>query len=172
MLFTSALTGDGVDGIIPAAMKAGDSWRAMFQTAQLNRILAEATAAMDPPRSDRRRLKLMYVTQVGSAPPRLAIFHQRRTRHSGALPALPRHAISHSAGTGRHAAPADFRRTGRTWAKARATGDGGAASLATGPAPRNQTGAARRVALVEASSATAFRTPRRVRYISVSRQFP
>ena len=33
MVFTSALTGDGVDKIIPAAMKAGDSWRASFQTA-------------------------------------------------------------------------------------------------------------------------------------------
>ena len=74
MLFTSALTGDGVDKIIPAAMKAVDSWRATFQTAQLNRILAEATAAMDPPMIERRRLKLMYVTQVGHSPPRLAFF--------------------------------------------------------------------------------------------------
>ena len=40
----------------------------------LNRILAETTAAMDPPLVGRRRLKLMYVTQIGSAPPRLAFF--------------------------------------------------------------------------------------------------
>ena len=37
------------DGIIPAAIAAGDSWRATFQTSMLNRTLAEATAAMDPP---------------------------------------------------------------------------------------------------------------------------
>ncbi|HYA36370.1 MAG TPA: hypothetical protein VEF03_12165, partial [Candidatus Binataceae bacterium] len=48
--------------------------RATFRTAQLNRILAEATAAMDPPLVARRRLNLMYVTQIGSAPPRLAFF--------------------------------------------------------------------------------------------------
>ena len=70
MVFTSAATGDGVDGIIPAATQAGDSWRAVFQTSRLNRTLAEATAAMDPPQVDRRRLNLMYVTQVGNAPPR------------------------------------------------------------------------------------------------------
>ncbi|MGA7869804.1 MAG: ribosome biogenesis GTPase Der, partial [Candidatus Binatus sp.] len=74
MVFTSAVTGDGVDGIIPAAIAAGDSWRAVFQTSRLNRTLAEATAAMDPPQVDRRRLNLMYVTQVGSAPPRLRFF--------------------------------------------------------------------------------------------------
>ncbi len=74
MVFTSAVTGDGVDGIIPAATQAGDSWRAVFQTSRLNRTLAEATATMDPPQVDRRRLNLMYVTQVGSAPPRLRFF--------------------------------------------------------------------------------------------------
>ncbi len=40
IVFTSALTGDGVRDIIPAAIKAGDSWRATFQTSMLNRMLA------------------------------------------------------------------------------------------------------------------------------------
>jgi len=74
MVFTSALTGDGVGDIIPAALAAGESWRATFQTSALNQILADAGAAMDPPLVDRRRLNLMYVTQVGSSPPRLAFF--------------------------------------------------------------------------------------------------
>lgn len=74
LIFTSALTGDGVREIVPAAVRAGIAWRAKFQTAQLNRILAETVAAMDPPLVAGRRLKLMYVTQVASAPPRLAIF--------------------------------------------------------------------------------------------------
>ena len=73
-VFTSALTGDGVSGLLPAAIAAGESWRATFQTSQLNRILAAATAAMDPPLVARRRLNLMYVTQVASAPPRLRFF--------------------------------------------------------------------------------------------------
>lgn len=74
MVFTSALTGDGVSQILPAALAAGRAWRANFQTALLNRVLAEALKALDPPLVDRRRLKLMYVTQVSSAPPRLAFF--------------------------------------------------------------------------------------------------
>jgi len=74
MVFTSALTGDGVAQIIPAAIKAGDCFRATLQTSMLNRVLADARAAMDPPLVGRRRLNLMYVTQVGSAPPRLRFF--------------------------------------------------------------------------------------------------
>src|SRR6202521_340834 len=41
MVFTSALTGDGIDNILPAAMRAGVAWHSNFQTALLNRILAE-----------------------------------------------------------------------------------------------------------------------------------
>jgi GTPase len=74
VLFTSALTGDGVDKILPAALEVGTAFRAQFQTALLNRILHEATAAMDPPVVAGRRLNLMYVTQVGSAPPRFRFF--------------------------------------------------------------------------------------------------
>jgi GTPase len=117
MLFTSAVTGDGVDGIIPAAVLAGDSWRAEFQTSLLNRTLASATAAMDPPQVDRRRLNLMYVTQVASAPPRLRFFTnvergipphyvrflESRFRKSLALVGTPLRL--------------DFRRTGRSWVK-------------------------------------------------------
>jgi GTPase len=74
MLFTSARLGDGVSGILPAAIAAGDCLRATFRTSTLNQILAAATAAMDPPLVARRRLNLMYVTQVGTAPPRLRFF--------------------------------------------------------------------------------------------------
>jgi GTP-binding protein len=117
MLFTSAVTGDGIGDIIPAATLAGDSWREVFQTSRLNRTLAEATAAMDPPQVDRRRLNLMYVTQVASAPPRLRFFTnvergipahyvrflESRFRKSLALVGTPLRL--------------DFRRTGRSWVK-------------------------------------------------------
>jgi GTP-binding protein len=74
MVFTSALKGDGINTIVPAAIASGESWRSTFQTSRLNRTLAEATAAIDPPLVDRRRLNIMYVTQVGSTPPRLRFF--------------------------------------------------------------------------------------------------
>jgi GTPase len=115
MVFTSAVTGDGVDGIIPAATQAGDSWRAVFQTSRLNRTLAEATAAMDPPQVDRRRLNLMYVTQVGSAPPRLRFF-------TNVERGIPAHYVRFietrfrkSLGLIGTPLRLDFRRTGRSW---------------------------------------------------------
>lgn len=122
MLFTSAATGDGIDGIIPAAAGAGEAWRAHFQTSQLNRILAEATAALDPPLVSRRRLKLMYVTQIGSAPTRLAFFTNIERD-------IPAHYMRFLEGRFRAAlgleesgAPLrlEFRRTGRSWAESRA----------------------------------------------------
>ena len=122
MLFTSALTGDGVDRIIPAAIKAADSWRATFQTAHLNRILAEAASAMDPPMVGRRRLKLMYVTQVGNSPPRLAFFVN--LEHD-----IPAHYLRFLATRFREALGLigtplllEFRRTGRTWMESRGRG--------------------------------------------------
>jgi GTPase len=122
MLFTSALTGDGVDKIVPAALRAGDSWRATFQTARLNRVLAEAGAAMDPPMVARRRLKLMYVTQIGHSPPRLAFFANVERD-------IPAHYLRFLATRFRSALKLvgtplilEFRRTGRTWAQARASG--------------------------------------------------
>jgi GTPase len=131
MVFTSAVTGDGVDGIIPAATHAGDSWRAVFQTSRLNRTLAEATAAMDPPQVDRRRLNLMYVTQVGSAPPRLRFF-------TNVERGIPAHYVRFIETRFRKALGLvgtplrlDFRRTGRSWVQ-------GAPPRPTRGRPRNR----------------------------------
>lgn len=121
MVFTSALTGDGVENILPAAIRAGAAWHSNFQTAQLNRVLAETTAELDPPLVGRRRLKLMYVTQVGSAPPRLAFF--TNLEHD-----IPTHFIRFLEGRFRIALGLEcvgtplrleFRRTGRSWAESR-----------------------------------------------------
>jgi GTP-binding protein len=131
MVFTSAVTGDGVDGIIPVATQAGDSWRAVFQTSRLNRTLAEATAAMDPPQVDRRRLNLMYVTQVGSAPPRLRFF-------TNVERGIPAHYVRFIETRFRKALGLvgtplrlDFRRTGRSWVQ-------GAPPRPTRGKPRNR----------------------------------
>lgn len=121
MVFTSAITGDGVDHILPAATKAGTAWHANFQTALLNRILAETVAALDPPLVGRRRLKLMYVTQIASAPPRLAFFtnieHDIPAHYIRFLGSRFRAALDlESVGTPLRL---EFRRTGRSWAESR-----------------------------------------------------
>lgn len=138
LIFTSALNGDGVDKILPAAVTAGTSWRAEFQTARLNRVLAEATAAMDPPLVAGRRLKLMYVTQIGKAPPRLAFFTNSERD-------IPAHYIRFLEGRFRAALGLDnvgtplkleFRRTGRSWAESRGRRD--AAHADTGARTRRK----------------------------------
>ncbi len=121
MLFTSALTGDGIGEIIPAAARAGAAWHSQFQTALLNRVLADTVAAMDPPLVAGRRLKLMYVTQTGSAPPRLAFFTNVERD-------IPTHYVRFLEGRFRKALGIEgvgtplrmeFRRTGRSWAEER-----------------------------------------------------
>ncbi len=74
LIYTSALAGDGVRDLLPEALKVGASFRATFQTAQLNRILEGAIQAIDPPIVAGRRLNLLYVTQIASSPPRLVFF--------------------------------------------------------------------------------------------------
>ncbi len=118
MVFTSALTGDGVRDILPAAIKAGDSWRATFQTSALNRTLKQAAEAMDPPIVGRRRLNLMYVTQVSSGPPRLRFFANVERD-------IPAHFVRFLESRFRAALRLvgtplrlEFRRTGRTFAEA------------------------------------------------------
>ncbi len=117
VVFTSALTGDGVRDIMPAAIRAGDSWRAAFQTSALNRILAQALDAMDPPLVGGRRLNLMYVTQVATAPPRIRFFANSERD-------IPPHYIRYLETRFRSALKLigtplrlDFRRTGRTPAR-------------------------------------------------------
>lgn len=121
MVFTSAITGDGVDHILPAATRAGTAWHGNFQTALLNRILAETVAVLDPPLVGRRRLKLMYVTQIASAPPRLAFFtnieHDIPAHYIRFLGSRFRTALDlESVGTPLRL---EFRRTGRSWAESR-----------------------------------------------------
>ena len=102
---------------------------------------------MDPPLVDRRRLNLMYVTQVGSAPPRLRFFTnverdipahyvrfiETRFRKSLELVGTPLRL--------------QFRRTGRSWVQG-VRQHSRAASLATVPR-RESNPRARKLALVE-----------------------
>ena len=74
MIYTSALSGFGVSEILATAIRVGARFRQTFQTSRLNKILAEASAAIDPPLIAGRRLNLLYVSQVSSSPPRLRFF--------------------------------------------------------------------------------------------------
>lgn len=75
----SALTGEGVEELMPAVLGAHDIWNRRIATAALNRWLAEVTEHHPPPLAAGRRLRLRYMTQIKARPPTFAIFINRPT---------------------------------------------------------------------------------------------
>jgi GTP-binding protein len=85
VLTASAKTGRNVSRLIAETLALGDRRRGRIPTPELNRFLAEAVQARQPPVGTRRgssqhRLKLIYMTQIGEAPPRFAIQVNSRAR--------------------------------------------------------------------------------------------
>ncbi|AKQ42701.1 GTP-binding protein EngA [Aurantiacibacter atlanticus] len=75
----SAMTGKGLDTMLAAAFKLREDWSRRVPTAALNRWFDDALAANPPPAPGGRRIKLRYITQVGTRPPRFVIFGTRLT---------------------------------------------------------------------------------------------
>jgi GTP-binding protein len=74
LVFTSAVTGKGIDHIfemVTAVMAERDK---RIPTPQLNRWLREATETHHPPLFRKRRVILSYITQVSTSPPTFAVF--------------------------------------------------------------------------------------------------
>jgi GTPase len=85
VLTASAKTGRHVDRLLTEAIALGDRMAGRIPTPELNRFLAEAVQARQPPVGTRRgsgqhRLKLIYMTQIGERPPRFAIQVNTRAR--------------------------------------------------------------------------------------------
>ncbi len=70
----SALTGAGMDRLLPAVFKAHEIWNQRFSTAQLNRWLEGVLDHHPPPVAKGRRVRLRYITQVKAWPPSFVIF--------------------------------------------------------------------------------------------------
>jgi GTP-binding protein len=74
LLYTSAITGFGVDCIVEAVEKVVVERSHKIPTSQLNRWLQRATAAHHLPLYRKRPVKLSYITQVSTTPPTFSIF--------------------------------------------------------------------------------------------------
>jgi GTP-binding protein len=77
LLAVSAVTGKGLDTMLAAAFDVREAWSRRVPTAGLNRWFDEALAANPPPAPGGKRIKLRYITQVGTRPPRFVIFGTR-----------------------------------------------------------------------------------------------
>lgn len=73
----SALTGAGVQRLLPAVREAAEVWNARVGTGALNRWFEEALERHQPPLVGGRRLKLRYITQVKARPPTFVVFGTR-----------------------------------------------------------------------------------------------
>lgn len=70
----SALTGHGVNTLMPKLFEIYDLWNKRVSTGRLNRWLREVVGEHPPPMVEGRRLKIRYVTQVKARPPTFAVF--------------------------------------------------------------------------------------------------
>jgi GTPase len=77
LLAVSAKTGKGLDTMLGAAFDIRASWSKRVPTAALNRWFDDALETNPPPAPKGRRIKLRYITQVGTRPPRFVIFGTR-----------------------------------------------------------------------------------------------
>jgi GTP-binding protein len=74
LVLTSARTGHGVERIPALLARVAAAHRQRLGTAEVNRVLREATALHAPPSHGGRALRLYYATQVAAAPPTLLCF--------------------------------------------------------------------------------------------------
>ncbi|MDF1845894.1 MAG: ribosome biogenesis GTPase Der [Parvibaculaceae bacterium] len=73
----SALTGKGVEKLMPKIEEIHSIWNARIPTAKLNKWLSITSSKNPPPASRGRPVTLRYATQVKSRPPTFAIFSSR-----------------------------------------------------------------------------------------------
>ena len=80
LVTVSALTGAGLERLLPAVRRAHAVWNTRVPTAELNRWFEQALARHPPPLVDGRRLKLRYVTEAKARPPTFVVFGTRAER--------------------------------------------------------------------------------------------
>ena len=74
VLFISAKTGQRVNKLFDLINHVYEQNHRRIPTGQLNSVLAEATARVQPPTDKGRRLKIYYMTQSGVCPPTFVCF--------------------------------------------------------------------------------------------------
>jgi GTP-binding protein len=73
----SGLMGEGIDRLMQAIVDAYAVWNRRVPTAALNRWFEQAMEANPPPAPGGKRIKLRYITQSNTRPPRFVIFGNR-----------------------------------------------------------------------------------------------
>ena len=74
VIFLSALTGARCERLFDVIQEVYKQNTSRITTGNLNAVLADATARVQPPTDKGRRLKISYMTQAGTKPPHFVIF--------------------------------------------------------------------------------------------------
>ena len=80
VLTASAKTGRNVQRVLNEAIVLGDRMHNRIPTPQLNRFLSELVAQRQPPAKQGHRLKLLYMAQFQTSPPRFSVQVNSRNR--------------------------------------------------------------------------------------------
>jgi len=73
----SAVTGKGMDRLLPAVLNVHESWNRRISTGELNRWLQAMTEEHPPPVAAGRRVRIRYMTQAKTRPPTFVLFSSR-----------------------------------------------------------------------------------------------
>jgi GTPase len=80
VLTASARTGRHIQRLLQESLAIADRARHRVATPELNRFLADVVAARQPPAKQGHRLKMLYIAQIGTRPPRFSIQVNSRQR--------------------------------------------------------------------------------------------
>ena len=73
-LYTSALTGQRVQRVLDVILEVEQERLKRIPTSQVNETLEQLIGRVQPPQAAGREVRLMYATQVDTAPPAIAVF--------------------------------------------------------------------------------------------------
>jgi len=76
-IYVSALTGQRVRKVLDLILEVAEGRELRVPTAEVNKVLAELIERNAPPQKPGEEVKLLYASQVGTAPPTLAIVSNR-----------------------------------------------------------------------------------------------
>src|SRR5450756_701752 len=74
LLRSSALTGKGIEKVLPLVEQVYDQWNTRIATPALNEFISRVKLLKPPPSNGGKQLKMYYATQAGVAPPTVVIF--------------------------------------------------------------------------------------------------
>ncbi len=76
-LYASALTGQRARKLLDLILEVADAREARVTTSEVNRVLEALIQASNPPQKPGEEIKLLYASQIGTAPPTIAIVTNR-----------------------------------------------------------------------------------------------